>query len=279
MIYPLEEFDKLSKNNQNLVEISEKDSEKSFLVGRFLIEGKNGFPHNIKLGPKYIEHSVHEKCVEAIFYYTELLIKGKIIPEDLAKANKYLTQASQLLNTKDSRQFLLRGLMSYKKNKMKEAVKFYSEGIKLGDAVCMYEGTEKNDKESINHFIKSNELCYSKSGHFLRSLNSLNQIKPFSKLPSETQMIFIKNMDNEQGSEFESIFLSPKKTEKVFFNKLMKSSEFYECLNHYQHINIEVGYPSESFKSILDLAIKIHKKNHNKLIIGLVFTSFRKQLK
>ena len=79
LMYKLKEFNELSQRNQNLVEEAEKDSVKQFEVGRFMIEGKNDFPKNIKLGLQYIEYSINQKCVNAIVYYIELLIKGEIL--------------------------------------------------------------------------------------------------------------------------------------------------------------------------------------------------------
>ena len=126
MMYPLKDFNELSKSNQNLVREAENDIEKQFQVGKFLIEGKHDFPLNLKLGLQYIEHSVNLKCSNAIIYYINLLIKGEVIPEDLSKASEYL---SQLNTTDDSCKFLLQGLISHKKNSFKEALEFFEEGI------------------------------------------------------------------------------------------------------------------------------------------------------
>ena len=246
--YPLKKFNELSKMNQKLVEEAEKDSEKQFEVGHFLIEGKNDFPKDVTLGLQYINHSINGKCTNAIVYYVQLLIKGKIIPEDLSKAEEYL---SKLNATNDKRKYLLLGLMSYKKNKFTEAVKWFQEGSKLGDSKFMYkygimlfigEGTKLNTKEAIKSLINSKDQGYDKSGHFLTSLNALNKNKSFSKLRSESQLIFvknnIKNVQNSQTknvvkteSQFNQIVLQPKKTEKLFFNKTLKSSIFRDCLN------------------------------------------------
>lgn len=73
---------------------------------------------------------------------------------------------------------------------------------------------------------------------------------------------------------FDKIYLSTKKTEKLFFNKSLKSPKFYECLKLYQTISIKVEYPSQSFKSIIDLLIKIKNNTLHHIEIGVVFTSF-----
>lgn len=283
-MYPLEEFNKLSKKEQTLIEKAENDNEKQFEVGQYLIEGKHNFPIFINLGLRYIENSVNQKCTNAIIYYIKLLIKGKIIPENLSKAKEYLSKLNAI---DDSRKLLFHGLLNYKKGRFKKAAKYFEEGSKLGNSLCMYkygkmlfigEGTKKNNKEAIKYFSKSKELGYAKSGYFLESLNSINRIKKISKLPPETQMIFItnniKNIETCQKSEFSQLVLKHDQTEQSFFNKSLKSSIFYECLNLYKNISIEIEYPSETFKSIIDLIIKIRNKNLKQMNIGIVFSSF-----
>lgn len=130
-----DELNKLTKANQNLVKEAATDIDKLFEVGQFLIEGKNGFPINIKLGLKFIEESVKHNCTNAQFYYIKLLIKGTIIPEDLPKANEYLIKVN---NLKDNRQYWFQGVMSIKKKRFTEAVKFFEQGSKLGNLACMY---------------------------------------------------------------------------------------------------------------------------------------------
>lgn len=52
LMHPSVEFEKLSKKDQIIVEKADNGSEKQYEVGWSLIEGKNEFPRNIKLGKK-----------------------------------------------------------------------------------------------------------------------------------------------------------------------------------------------------------------------------------
>ena len=100
LIYPLNQFDQLSKKNQKLVEQSRNDPEKQYEVGQLLIEGKNDFPENISLGLQYLKNSADKGCINAVYHYAKYLLKGKIILKDLEKAENYIYM---LKSTQDAR--------------------------------------------------------------------------------------------------------------------------------------------------------------------------------
>ena len=189
--------------------------------------------------------SVNEKNNDAILYYIKLLVKGKLIKEDLTKASEYLSKLNKI---QEENKYYLQGLISYKQNKYKESSRFYEEGSKKGSLKCMYkygkllfiEGIEKNKKEWMQCFSQSKDQGYKKSEYFLTSFNELKKIKKFSELPPETQIIFItnniKNFKNKSKSQYHQFLLHPKKTEKLFFNQSMKSPIFYDMLKRYENI-------------------------------------------
>ena len=66
-----------------------------FIIGRSLIEGLNDFPFDLKIGLDYIKKSIKNGNKESLIYYIEMLIKGKILPQDLIKASKLVNQLNQ----------------------------------------------------------------------------------------------------------------------------------------------------------------------------------------
>lgn len=157
LFYPLVEYYKLSKACQKIVDESQTDPSKLLFVGKSLIEGTNEFPKNIKLGIQCIEESIKQNNIEAILYYSSILMKGDIIKCDLQKSNEYL---SKIDPNQDSRVYVLKGKISYKMSKFKESVHYFEEGSKSGDKESMYqyakmlfigEGIKKNVSESIKY--------------------------------------------------------------------------------------------------------------------------------
>lgn len=89
MIYPSSQFNLLSNECQILVEEAVSDSSKQFKVGQYLIEGTHNFPQNTALGIQYLEQSSNDN-VESAIYYSQILIEGEIIPQDIDKAESIL---------------------------------------------------------------------------------------------------------------------------------------------------------------------------------------------
>ena len=281
-IYPISEFNSLNKACQKMVEEAANDAEKQFAVGESLIEGKNNFPKNVELGLKYIEESNKKMFIKSIVYYATMLVKGDIIPQDLNKANEYL---SKIDPAKDSNIIFLKGQISRKSERYTEASKYYEEGSKANNIYCLYkygkmlflgQGIKRNAKEALIYINKSKDQGFKKSEIFLIAFNELNKVSGFSKLPAETQLFIIKN--NIKNPGFNNIVFQSSVTEKLFFNKSLKSPVFYKCLNKYKDVSFEMEHPSKSFKSISDLIIKIQSKKCKNIKITIVLSSFSEPL-
>ncbi|KAK8892970.1 hypothetical protein M9Y10_030224 [Tritrichomonas musculus] len=287
MLYPFELFNLLHNKNQELVEEARTKPEKQFEVGLSLIEAKNGFPENINVGLRYVEQSANNNYLEAIIYYIRALIKGKIIKKDVNKAIEYLNK----MDSSNKRvYFLIKGQILRKMDKYKQAFKYFKEGTLIDSNECTYqygkmhflgEGTKQNIDEAIILFNRSIAEGNDKSKYFMRAYAALCQIRGFSGLSSEAQMIFIKNsmknMINNPNEQLESMFnriiLHPQKIEKLFYDKSLKSSYFLKCLGKYKNISIEIDYSmSNSFNAIKELVLKIKKKKIKYMEIGLVFS-------
>ena len=87
-LFPNNEYSKLDENTKKIVINANKDPEKQFIVGISLIEGREHFPQNTQIGLKYLKESINRGFNKSIVYYCEMLIKGRIIPQDLNKAMK-----------------------------------------------------------------------------------------------------------------------------------------------------------------------------------------------
>ena len=208
-----------------------------------------------------------------------MLIKGEFIPQDLDEAEKCLNEINHI---ETPQIYVLTGKICKKRNKFKEALQYFEQGLKVNDNECIYkyakmlflgEGIRKNTKEAIKYLNISKS--YEKSEHFLKSLNILNQIKGFSGLNPDTQYIIISNMIKyDQNNMFDAIRIPPKKTDQLFSNKSLKSSSFHKCLSKFQNIFIDLEYPSKSFNKISDLLIKIKNIEKIKIQIGICFSSF-----
>lgn len=291
LLYPFGLFIVLPKNNQKLLEEARSKPEKQFEIGQFLIEGMNDFPENINAGFQYIEQSVNNNYIEAIIYYIRELIKGKIIHQDFTKANEYL---SKIHRSDKEVILLLKGLISHKMNKFKKSIQYFEKGTKIGSKECIYqyakmlflgEGIKKNTKQAIKYFELSKNKGFKKSEYFITAFNNLSKDSKFSSFLPETQMIFItnniKNLINKntqqrhQNYEFSQLVLQPRNTEKLFFNKSLKSSDFLKFIGKYKSICIEINYSkSTSFNPIVELATKIQNKMKNQIKIGIIFTDF-----
>lgn len=85
---PYKKFIELPERCRKIV--LEAGDDDSYTIGKYLIEGQELFPRWTILGLKYLKESMKSNCVEAIIYYCELLISGKIIHENIKKAKKIL---------------------------------------------------------------------------------------------------------------------------------------------------------------------------------------------
>ena len=68
LLYPLDEFNKLSKDCQTIVIDAKNDPDKQFILGKSLIGGENNFTTNVELGFQYIKQSMKQSdTIVAIF--------------------------------------------------------------------------------------------------------------------------------------------------------------------------------------------------------------------
>lgn len=87
-LFPYKEYVKLNEESQKIIEEANEDPEKQFNIGISLIEGRENFPLNTQIGLKFLQKSMENGCIKSIIYYCEMLIKGRIIPQNLEKAMK-----------------------------------------------------------------------------------------------------------------------------------------------------------------------------------------------
>ena len=292
-IYPMDDFQLLSKECQALVLDANDDGEKQFIVAKSLIEGKNGFPQNSNLGLEYVRQSNKRKCLNTKLYSIKMLIKGDVMSQDLDQARRYI---STLDASKELRVYLLNGLISLEEEKHSEAARYFKEGADKGCVECMYkyakmlflgERIKRNINEAVKYFKASSKQGYEKSNHFLSQLAIFNTIKEFAKLKADTQFFFIKNnvkvlMNSStkhlENVEFSILKFKPDKTEKLFVNKDIKSADFIKILGKYNDAFIEIDYTSDQFNAMLELVLKLQAKKVKNLKIGIVFSSFDKKM-
>ena len=91
-------------------------------------------------------------------------------------------------------------------------------------------------------------------------------------LPSSAKYIF-NNLIRDENQENNEIRIKHYQTDQLFFNKSLKSPDFYNCLIIFKNIYIDIEYPSKLFMPISNLLIKIKNKNSLNIQIGIVFTS------
>ena len=261
--FPIDEFNKLDKSCQDLVNQAKNDPEKQFIVGRSLVEGKDNFPKDIEIGVKYLEKSVTENCTEALIYYCQMLVQGTVIPSNVEKAKKYLKK-SQKESQKDARVSLLYGRIMKKEKNFTDAKKSFEKSAKLGNKEAMYEyakmtfkgeGCKKNDKEALKYFELSQRNGFEKADNFIVAYERINKQKSFSKLKGDTQFFLISqviksnNNNITQSGRWKQIYINPDKGEMLYSNGSLKSSDFLNILNNFEDISIQINFPSKSLES------------------------------
>ena len=64
---------------------AENDPELQFKIAKYLIDGQKLYPQNTSLGIKYLKFSMKNGNTESAIYYSEMLIKGIVIPRNIKK--------------------------------------------------------------------------------------------------------------------------------------------------------------------------------------------------
>lgn len=98
MIYPLKDYIHLNYECQELVQEAEENPEKMFFISQCLLEGINGFPQNTQLAISYLKKSVDGGFIEAVTFYSNMLMKGNMVPQDLQQAMVLLEKYSKECN-------------------------------------------------------------------------------------------------------------------------------------------------------------------------------------
>ena len=123
----------------------DNDPRKQFLIGKKLIES-NDFN-----GKKYILNAINGGCIDAVIYYSTILIEGTLFPEDLETAKTYLQ--SQFKSNNATIFFLYGKIMEKEKNLIKQK-EFFEKASKLGSGEAMYElGKISPNKEEARKYF------------------------------------------------------------------------------------------------------------------------------
>lgn len=255
-LYPKQEFSNLSKSCQLLVQGAEKDPEKQFLVGKSLIEGSNEFPQKTDLGVNYLKKSLSKGFVDSDSYSLRLFIDGKIIPQDLSKAKKYVKKA---LKKSDARYSLFYGKIKKKQSKFQDAKKYFEKAASAGNAEAQYEigklyfkgkGVAVDYKEADKYFQMAKKNGCPKSDTFLANHQKVvemkivnedvdeNQFKILLLAFSKSPKIGIKEAENylmmPDFKTYQEFLEDVKKTQKsncciVSWTKTMLSARCLDC--------------------------------------------------
>lgn len=92
-----------------------------FEVGICLIEGKNDFK---------VRTAIKKGNIDSSVYYSRMLVKADLIPEDLEKAEKILNKCSMNENSEVP---LLFGLIMLKREEFKKAAEYFKISSKAGN--------------------------------------------------------------------------------------------------------------------------------------------------
>ena len=286
-LFPTDDFNKLDKKCQKSVVEAEDDADKQFYIGSYLIEGKNNFPLNVNLGIKYFERSIQGGNIESLLYLSKMLIEGKYIPKDYARAKKLLYTYLK----KDKRALNLYGQVLLRERNYKEAKKYFKEGAEKDEPACMFEYAKILFKEDIkeeienakNYISKSSNLGFYKSTLYMKAIEIMSKNQSFLRIQTEIQHFFImqivnynskRKIDSNKLITNKEILMIYKDTEKLFSFNSFDSPHFINVLFPFESIIIEVLYPSNLFDSISNKIVDI-KKLLKKVNICAVISSMK----
>lgn len=135
-LFPYKEYVKLNEESQKIVDEANEDPEKQFNIGISLIEGRENFPLNTQIGLKFLQKSMENGCIKSIIYYCEMLIKGRIIPQNLEKAMKI---AQKYFTKEEAAYSLIIGKIEKKKKNYEKAKICFEKSINEGNDESMYQ--------------------------------------------------------------------------------------------------------------------------------------------
>lgn len=195
--FPKDQFDLLDEKSRNLVNEANNNPNQQFLLGKYLIEGEYGFRRNIEIAIKYLNYSIDESCIESAVYYSNMLIKGDIILQDIKKA---LSILSKFLSTNDPNILFLYAKIMKKQKKYQVAKEYFIKSAKEGNNQSMFEyakmllieekGNQKIDQ--VIYFLKTAiRNGNQKASIFLDVYNQIKSVPGFNNLPSETKKFIV----------------------------------------------------------------------------------------
>ncbi|KAK8886585.1 hypothetical protein M9Y10_042049 [Tritrichomonas musculus] len=169
VVFPIDLLFNLDSKCQSFVKEAENDPNKQFIVGKYLIQGSDGYPHNTQLGIKYLKKSASNGCNASMIYLCKLFIDGEIIPQDLQEAKEILKG----INDESDADYLLQmGRISKEEKEYSVATEYFEKASKEGNAEAMFyygemlfegKGVEKDEVKANKYFEMAKKNGYSKS--------------------------------------------------------------------------------------------------------------------
>ena len=214
--YPSDLFESLNTKCKQLVYESYFNVYKSFLVGKFTLEGLNNFPQNIKIGLQLIENSMKRGSTAAYFYYIDLhLRKNEYISQNIRKAEQLIRNYP---NQNDSNIFLLRGFAYRLQNKLDKAFQNIEQAAKLGNTKAIYyyakmlyfgDGCQKCTNKADQYFELAKQKGVKRTYPYLRRHDSrftkTITNSPYNKGVDIVFMIDRKNISENPKYSLESL--------------------------------------------------------------------------
>lgn len=158
-VYPNNIFVSLDSKCKQIIYESFFDVQKSFLVGKYSLEGSNNFPQNKNVGIKFIEYSIKKGSQDALYYYTKHLVTcNYLIQQDFEKAEQLVKKYS---DENDPRFYLIYGLIYRHQKNLKKAIINFEIGSQKGNSDSMFyyakmlyfgDGCNKNKEKADIYF-------------------------------------------------------------------------------------------------------------------------------
>lgn len=173
-LYPYDKYLNLNNECKRLVCEAEKSADVKFIVGKFCIEGENGFPVDLETGLSYLKQSIKEDCLQSILYYSRMQIRGKRIPRNIRKAKERLDKVEE--SKRNGEFYLLYGRILRKEKDYENAKKYLNKAMKRGNAEAMNiygkmflygEGCESSKERSLQYFEMAQRNDYQKASEFI----------------------------------------------------------------------------------------------------------------
>lgn len=131
IIYPKENFDKLTIECQKLTKEAECDPKKQLIVGKYLIRGEKNFPYDMPLGIEYLKTSTSNGCQESALFLADTYINTN----DTQAAREIL---DQFHDDNNAELLYLLGAIERKAENYEKATQYLKKSIELGNCNAMH---------------------------------------------------------------------------------------------------------------------------------------------